>query len=326
MSKPLPPLNSLRAFEAAARHLSFRKAAEELHVTPAAISHQLKGLEDYLGVRLFRRGNRRVELTPVAQAAAQQMHAGFKAIVDAVEHLRQGDRSNLLTVSAAPAFAGKWLMPRLYRFVSRHPEIDVRLSARMRSQRPETRGSPVQRDINDNSLDEADVAIRFGDGDFADMDARLLLELEVAPMLSPRLANAGPPLDVPADLKHYTLLHDETAYFASGRPNWDCWLQAVGVTDVDTARGVHFSHANLAIDAAIDGLGVVLSLPALAAGDLAAGRLLLPFQHKLAADYAYYVLYEPDAMERPAIQAFVDWLLDEVKHPLDLHDRGRALP
>jgi len=324
VSKPLPPLNSLRAFEAAARHLSFRKAAAELHVTPAAISHQLKGLEDYLGVRLFRRGNRRVELTPTAQVAAQQLHAGFKAIVDAVEQLRQGDRSNLLTVSAAPAFAGKWLMPRLYRFVSRHPEIDVRLSARMRSLRPETRGSPVQRDINDNSLDEADVAIRFGDGDFPETDARLLLDLEVAPMLSPRLANAGLPLDVPADLKHYALLHDDTAYFASGRLNWDCWLEAAGVTGIDTARGVHFSHANLAIDAAIDGLGVVMSLPALAAGDLAAGRLLLPFQPKLAADYAYYVLYEPGAMERPAIQAFVDWLLDEAKHPLDPHERSGA--
>ncbi len=127
MIKPLPPLNSLRAFEAAARHLSFRKAAEELHVTPAAISHQLKGLEEYLGVKLFRRSNRRVELTPVAQVAAEHLHAGFRAIVDAVEHLRTGDRSNLLTVSAAPSFAGKWLMPRLYRFVSRHPEIDVRL-------------------------------------------------------------------------------------------------------------------------------------------------------------------------------------------------------
>lgn len=316
MSKPLPPLNSLRAFEAAARHLSFRKAAEELHVTPAAISHQLKGLEDYLGVRLFRRGNRRIELTPVAQVAARHLQVGFKAIVEAVEQLRQGDRSNLLTVSAAPSFAGKWLMPRLYRFVSRYPEIDVRLSARMRSVRPETRGSLAPRDVNDSSLDESDVAIRFGDGGFPDTDARLLLPLDVAPMLSPRLANAGPPLNVPADLKHYPLLHDETAYFASGRLNWDCWLQAVGVTDVDTARGVHFSHANLALDAAIDGLGVVMSVPALAAGDLAAGRLVLPFQQKVPADYAYYILCEPGAVERPAIQAFVDWLFDEAKRPL----------
>lgn len=320
MSKPLPPLSSLRAFEAAARHQSFRKAAEELHVTPAAISHQLKGLEDYLGVQLFRRGNRRVELTPAAQIAAQQLHAGFKAIVDAVEQLRQGDRSNLLTVSAAPSFAGKWLMPRLHRFVSQHPEIDVRLSARMRSIRPETRGSPIRREVNDISLDECDVAIRFGNGNFPDLDARLLLALDVAPMLSPRLAHAGPPLTVPADLKHYALLHDDTAYFASGRLNWDCWLQAVGVTEVDTSRGVHFSHANLAIDAAIDGLGVVLSLPALAAGDLAAGRLLLPFAQKIAADYAYYILCEPGAMGRPAIQAFVDWLLDEAQRPLEPHD------
>lgn len=324
MSKPLPPLNSLRAFEAAARHMSFRKAAEELHVTPAAISHQLKGLEEYLGVKLFRRGNRRVELTPVAQVAAQQMHAGFRAIVEAVEHLRQGDRGNLLTVSAAPSFAGKWLMPRLYRFVSRHPEIDVRLSARMRSVRPETRGAPVPRDVNDNSLDESDVAIRFGDGDFPDMDARRLLSLDVAPMASPRLLGGGAALNSPADLRHYPLLHDDTAYFRSGRLNWDCWLHSVGVHDVDTARGVHFSHANLAIDAAIDGLGVVLSVPALAAGDLAAGRLVLPFEQRIAADYAYFILCEPGALDRPAIQAFVAWLLEEVRLPLESADQGVA--
>src|SRR5690606_31704824 len=156
--------------------------------TPAAISHQLKGLEDYLGVKLFRRGNRRVELTPVAQVAAEHLHAGFRAIVDAVEHLRTGDRSNLLTVSAAPSFAGKWLMPRLYRVVSKHPQVDARLSARRRSARPEARGAPVPRDTNDSSLAESAVAIRFGDGDSPDMDARLLLRLDVAPMLSPRLA------------------------------------------------------------------------------------------------------------------------------------------
>lgn len=320
MTKPLPPLNSLRAFEVAARHLSFRKAAEELHVTPAAISHQLKGLEEYLGVKLFRRGNRRVELTPVAQVAAEHLHLGFKAIVDAVEHLRTGDRGNLLTVSAAPSFAGKWLMPRLYRFVSRYPEIDVRLSARMRSARPEARGAPVRRDINDSSLDECDVAIRFGDGDFPDMDARLLLRLDVAPMVSPRLANAGPPLTAPADLRHFPLLHDDTAYFRSGRLNWDCWLQAVGGGGVDTSRGVHFSHANLAIDAAIDGLGVVVSLPALAAADLAAGRLLLPFADPVPADYAYYLLCQPGALARPAIQAFIDWMIEEAGHPPVPHE------
>jgi len=313
VSKSLPPLNSLRAFEAAARLLSFRKAAEELHVTPAAISHQLKGLEEFLGVKLFRRGNRRVELTPVAQIAAQHLHEGFKSIFEAVERLRQGDHSNLLTVSAAPSFAGKWLMPRLYRFVSRHPEIDVRLSARMRSARPEARGHPLRRDINDSSLDESDVAIRFGDGDFPDMDARLLLKLEVAPMISPRLAHAGPPLVTPSDLKHYSLLHDDTAYFRSGRLNWDCWLQALGVRGIDTTRGVHFSHANLAIDAAIDGLGVVLSVPALASGDLAAGRLVLPFEQRVPAEYAYYILCDPGAMERPAIQAFTGWLQEEAQ-------------
>lgn len=324
MSTSLPPLNSLRAFEAAARHLSFRKAAEELHVTPAAISHQVKALEDYLGIRLFKRANRRVELTADARAAAQGLHEGFKAIFDAIERLRQHDRGNLLTVSAAPSFAGKWLMPRLYRFVSRYPHIDVRLSARMRSARPESRGLALRRDINDSSLDESDVAIRFGDGAFEEVEAQLLLALTVAPMVSPQLVGAGRPLRNPSELKHFTLLHDDTAYFRSGRTNWDSWLDAAGVKGVDTSRGVHFSHANLAIDAAVDGLGVVLSLPALAADDLAAGRLILPFERIVPADYAYYILCSPGAADRPAIRAFTDWLLEEVGRQPEVPSRGSS--
>src|SRR6188768_3853689 len=133
MAAPLPPLSSLRAFEAAARLMSFRKAAEELSVTPAAISHQLKTLEDYLGVRLFRRANRRVELTAPARAALPYLHEGFKSLAEGVERLRRAEQNNLLTVSAAPSFAAKWLMPRLHTFVTRYPQIDVRLLARMRS-------------------------------------------------------------------------------------------------------------------------------------------------------------------------------------------------
>jgi LysR family glycine cleavage system transcriptional activator len=317
MAAPLPPLSSLRAFEAAARHMSFRKAAEELNVTPAAISHQLKTLEDYLGVRLFRRANRRVELTPAARAAVPYLHEGFKAIVEGVERLRRGEGSNMLTVSAAPSFAGKWLMPRLHRFVSRFPQIDVRLLARMRSARPVTAALPVRRDINDTSLDDADVAIRFGDGDFPGMRVERLLELTVTPMASPQLLRSGEPLQRIEALRHYTLLHDDTGYFRSGRLNWDCWLHAAGVTGIDTSHGVHFSHANLAIDAAVDGLGVLLSLPALAAADLAVGRLVTPFELRLPTDYSYYIICDPEESERPAIQAFTDWLLEEARRPLE---------
>ena len=317
VAAPLPPLNSLRAFEAAARHMSFRKAAEELHVTPAAISHQLKALEDYLGVKLFRRANRRVELTPAARVAAPYLHEGFKAIVEGVERLRQAERHNLLTVSAAPSFAAKWLMPRLHRFVSRYPQIDVRLSARLRSARPHLRGLAVRRDINDGALDDADLAIRFGDGDFPDTRVERLLELTVTPMLSPQVIDPEHPLNAPDDLRHYTLLHDDTGYFRSGRLNWDCWLQAAGATRVDTGHGVHFSHANLAIDAAVDGLGVVLSLPALAAADLAVGRLVAPFDLTVKADYGYYIVADPSDYERPAIEAFTGWLLEEASRPAD---------
>jgi LysR family glycine cleavage system transcriptional activator len=307
----LPPLNSLRAFEAAARHLSFRKAAEELHVTPAAISHQLKALEDYLGVRLFRRANRRVELTAAARVAATHLHEGFAAISAAVEALRAGDRSNVLTVSAAPSFAGKWLMPRLHRFVSRHPRIDVRLSARMRSAGTLNRGRGVRVDINDTSLDDADLAIRYGDGTFRGMRVDRLLDLEVAPMTSPLLIRDAKLLSSPQQLQNFPLLHDDTGYFASGRPNWDCWLEAAGVTGIDTSHGVHFSHANLAIDAAVDGLGVLVSVLALAARDLAAGRLVRPFQLSIPAQYSYYIVCDPAQSTRPAIEAFRAWLLEE---------------
>lgn len=317
MSAPLPQLNSLRAFEAAARHMSFRKAAEELHVTPAAISHQLKALEDYLGVRLFKRANRRVELTPAARAAAPYLHEAFKAIAEGVERLRQAEHGNSLTVSVAPSFAAKWLMPRLHRFVSRHPEIDVRLSARMRSPTATSGGLPVRRDINYSSLDDADVAIRFGSGEFPGLRVERLLELTVAPMVSPQVLDPEHPLTTPDDLRFYTLLHDDTGYFASGHTNWDCWLEAAGATQVDTSRGVHFSHANLAIDAAVDGLGVVLSLPVLAAGDLALGRLVMPFDLTVKADYNYYIVCDPASWERPPIQAFTAWLLEEARRPAE---------
>lgn len=314
MPSALPPLNALRAFEAAARHLSFRKAAEELHVTPAAISHQLRGLEEYLGVRLFRRANRQVELTPAARIAAQELHRGFQTIVDAIARLREADRENLLTVSAAPSFAGKWLMYRLHRFVSAHPKIDVRLSARMRSARPQALEMTVRADFNDISLDGADVGIRFGDGDFPDMKVDRLLDLTVAPMVSPALINTGSVLATPADLKHFTLLHDDTGYFRSGQLNWDRWLEAAGVVGIDTSHGVHFSHANLAIDAAVDGLGVAMSLPVLAAADLAAGRLVQPFRPAVPSDFAYYIVCDPSNAERGAIEAFRTWLLDEARH------------
>lgn len=313
MTTSLPPLSALRAFEAAARHLSFRKAAEELHVTPAAISHQLKALEEFLGIRLFRRANRRVVLTPAARAAAPRLHEGFQAIIEAVERLRQEDNANLLTVSAAPSFAGKWLMPRLHRFISRYPRIDVRLSARMRAGLAQSADPAARMDISSVSLDDADLAIRFGDGEFPGMRVDRLLDLSVAPMVSPQLAQRTPGLRSPQDLKVYPLLHDDTVYFKSGRLNWDCWLDAASVTGIDTAHGVHFSHANFAIDAAVDGLGVLASLPALAAADLASGRLIMPFALSVPIDYAYFILCEPEQSDRPVIRVFRDWLLEEAR-------------
>jgi LysR family glycine cleavage system transcriptional activator len=289
-------------------------------VTPAAISHQLKTLESFLGVQLFRRGNRRVELTPVAREAASHLHEGFASIFEAVERLREGDRANVLTVSAAPSFAGKWLMPRLHRFVSRHPQIDVRLSARMRSANPLPTGHAVRADIDDASLDDADLAIRFGSGNFRGMRVDRLLELSVAPMMSPHLIQQRGGVQRAEDLRQLTLLHDDTAYFATGRLNWDCWLEAAGMTGVDTSHGVHFSHANLAIDAAVDGLGVVVSALVLAATDLAAGRLVAPFAQSVPCDHSYYIICDPLQATRPAIDAFRSWLIEEARRANDKPD------
>lgn len=313
MAVRLPPLSSLRAFEVAARHMSFRKAAAELHVTPAAVSHQVKTLEDYLGVTLFRRANRRVELTPAAVAAVPKLSEGFRALVEAVEVLRASDQGPVLTVSAAPSFAAKWLMPRLHRFVGRHPEIDVRLLAHLRAPGTPRRDRSTRTSANDGSLGDADVAIRMGDAQYPGLRVDRLLDLTVAPMASPALAGGNRPLRTPADLSQHALLHDDTGYFSNGRLNWDNWLAAAHVAGIDTRRGVHFSHANLAIDAAVDGLGVLVSAPALAAQDLASGRLVLPFELRAPADFGYDLVSSPADAERPAIQAFREWLLEEAR-------------
>jgi LysR family glycine cleavage system transcriptional activator len=183
----------------------------------------------------------------------------------------------------------------------------------MRSSNSPSRGFAVYADINDSSLDDADLAIRLGDGEFRGMRVDRLLDLTVAPMASPQLAQGTRALKTPADLQRHTLLHDDRAYFESGRPNWDCWLDAAGVTGIDTSHGVHFSHASLAIDAAVDGLGVVVSVLALAGADLAAGRLILPFELSLPSDFSYFIVCDPAQSNRPAIKAFCDWLLEEAR-------------
>lgn len=297
MSRRLPPLNALRAFEAAARHLSFTRAAEELHVTPAAISHQIKGLEDDLGVPLFRRLTRALLLTDAGQAALPPLRAAFEQIEEAVALARAPARTGILTVSAAPSIAAQWLVPRLDRFRSRHPEIDVRIDATMQ--------------MVDFARDGIDLAIRYGPGRYPGCRIERLFREEVFPVCAPELHEGPPPLSEPADLRHATLLHHDFAQGGDLYPCWSMWLRAAGVGDVDAGRGPRFLVASLAVQAAIAGQGVALASNVLAGDALASGRLVRPFALSLPVDFAYWVVVPERGAQQPKVQAFRDWLLEE---------------
>jgi LysR family glycine cleavage system transcriptional activator len=311
MSQRLPPLNALKAFEAAARHLSVKKAAVELNVTPAAVSHQIRTLEEYLDVQLFHRYNRALELTDAARACLPKLREGFDCLAQAVERLRTHTSGGMLTVSAAPSFAARWLMPRLHRFIAAHQEIDVRVSARMRRVSVDGKVDVAERATIETWLDDSDVAILYGHGHYPELDVHRLLSLTISPICSPKLLTGEHPLRTPEDLRHHMLLHDDTGDMYDGESFWEVWLEAAGITDIDAKRGARFSHAVLAFEAAIDAVGVVASMPSLAAEELASGKLVMPFDLKVPLASAYYLVCEPHAKTRPAVAAFRDWLIAE---------------
>ena len=296
MSRRLPPLNGLRAFEAAARHLSFTKAAEELSVTQAAISHQVKGLEDLLGLKLFRRFNRRLMLTDAGQIYLPALTEAFDGIDAATRRLRAAEETGPLKVSVANSLAAKWLLPRLPEFRNRHPDIDVEVSA-------------VDR-LVDFTRDDVDMGIRFGRGNYPGLRVDLMFEDLVFPVCSPELLKGPHPLRTPADLRHHSLLHE---HVHPGEPaDWPAWLVAAGLTGIDPERGPRYSHSSLAMQAAIDGQGVALGRGSLVSLDLEAGRLVQPFGPALRGNYASYVVSLESAAERPKIKAFREWLLARV--------------
>lgn len=308
MPRSLPPLNSLRAFEAAARHRSIRKAAHELHVTPAAISQQVKSLEEFLGVRLFRRVSRGLELTPEAEASAGRMREGFEALAGAVELLQARQAAGTVRVIAPPSFASKWLAPRIQRFFEHHPDAHVRIDADAGNidARAHAEGDPAHA-LADG--EEHDIAIRFGSGLYPGRRVDRLFGVAATPLCSPRLLEGEHPLRVPTDLRHHRLIHDDTISLEQGGADWSAWLRAAGVRDVDVTRGAHFNHAVLGLTAAIDGAGVVLSYPALASADIASGRLVAPFSLRVPVDFAYYAVSSAEGEIAPAVQAFRDWLV-----------------
>jgi LysR family glycine cleavage system transcriptional activator len=297
MNSHLPPLGALRAFEAAARHMSFSRAAVELHVTPAAVSHQIHTLEQDLGVKLFHRMNRSIELTASAQVLLPGLSEAFAGIQSSVGRLRAHNDTGTLTVTASPSFAAKWLVLRLHRFQEQCPQIDVRISA--------------TDDVVDLSKGDFDIAIRYGTGNYPGLAVELLLKNEVFPACSPQLLAAGPPLRTPQDLSAHALIHDQAIERDPLVPTWPMWLKAAGVTNVPPATGLSFNNIHLALDAAIAGHGVVLAYSTIAAADLAAGRLVRLFSLALPDQFAYYVVTAPGALERPKVRAFRDWLRRE---------------
>ncbi len=292
MSSRLPPLNALRAFDAAARHLSFTKAAEELFVTQAAVSHQIRTLEDWLGIKLFRRLNRRLLLTDEGQSYAGPIREALDGIARATVELRQSDNEGQLTVSVMNSFAATWLLPRLPRFRRAHPEIDVRVD--------------VREGLADFTRDGVDVALRYGGGDYPGMASDWFLSEEAFPVCSPALVDGGPhPLRRPEDLKHHTLIHDFTERL------WARWLDLAGVEGIDATRGPSFNLLNLAVEATIAGEGVALGRSAVVADALADGRLVQPFDLVMPSENAYYVVCPKEFAHRPKLVAFRDWLLAE---------------
>ncbi|MGQ0677880.1 MAG: transcriptional regulator GcvA [Rhodospirillales bacterium] len=291
MVKYLPPLNALRAFEASARHLSFTRAAAELNVTQAAVSHQIKALEARLGIPLFKRLNRALLLTDAGQAYVPAVREAFEGIMRATDQLLRRDRGGVLTVSVLPSFAAKWLVPRLGRFREAHPEIDVRIS--------------TDHHITDFAREDVDMAVRYGQGDYPGLHTVRLMTEDVFPVCSPALLKGRHPLLQPGDLRHHTLLHDDF------RVDWRIWLLAAGVKDMDPDRGPAFTDSSMVVQAAVEGQGVALARSVLAASDLAAGRLVRPFDVSMPARWAYYAVCPLATRDNPKIKAFRDWLMAE---------------
>jgi LysR family glycine cleavage system transcriptional activator len=287
----LPPLNSLRAFEAAARHLSFARAAEELYLTPSAISHQIKSLEEQVGTKLFERRGRNVGLTDAGGRYYPALRQAFDRMHEATEELKQSDRFGALTVNVLPTFAIRWLLPQLNEFQERHPEIEVRITTNVRN--------------IDFLQTEADAAVRFGNGDWPGLESRLLMTEEIVPVCSPTLLEKGPGLKSPADLKHYSLLHD------INRPDtWRAWLNAVGEKSIDPERGLKLETTNLAVQGALQGLGIVCANPYMVSRELESGQLIEPFEYHLAVANGYYLVYPKGREDRPRLKAFETWLTE----------------
>jgi LysR family glycine cleavage system transcriptional activator len=291
MLRRLPSLNALKAFEAAARHESFTKAADELSVTQGAVSHQVKALEVELGLRLFNRERQRLVITGAGRAYLEVVRDAFDRLAVGTTRVLQLQTSGALAVTTSPNFATKWLVHRLGRFIEAHPEIDLRVS-----------GSHHHVDF---AHEDIDLAVRHGDGQWPGLSVTRLCAEELFPVCSPKFMRGRSALRSPADLKRHTLLH------VNDRRDWSQWLEAADAATTDIERGPIFNQAHMAIDAAVDGQGIALARTALAAWDLCAGRLVRPFRLALKAPYAYWIVCPMSTADLPKISIFREWLLTE---------------
>jgi LysR family glycine cleavage system transcriptional activator len=306
----LPTLNSLKAFEAAARHESFTRAAKELCVTQGAVSHQVKALETELGMKLFVRQGQRLIITESGRDYLGVVRDAFDRIADGTDRLLKRQKGGVLAVSVSPNFAAKWLVHRLGRFAEAHPEIDLRVSA--------------QPHHVDFAREDIDLAIRHGEGNEPGLHVTRLCAEEVFPVCSPKLLSGRNPLRKPSDLSRFTLIHVSDRQGWSNRQGWSQWLELAGVNAVDSSRGLVLDQASMAIDAAVDGQGVVLTRTALAAWDLIGGRLIRPFDFAMPALFGYWIVCAKAAAKLPKIMAFSEWLLEEATEDARKLDRLRS--
>jgi LysR family transcriptional regulator, glycine cleavage system transcriptional activator len=296
MRHRLPPLNALRAFEAAARHESFTRAAAELFVTQGAVSHQVKALEVELGVRLFNRAPTGLVLTEAGKDYLVAVRDGFDRIALGTERLQQRQNAGVLTVSTSPDFAAKWLVHRLGSFVEAHPEIDLRVSATLHHV--------------DFSREEVDVAVRHGDGNWPGLDTVRLSAEQLFPVCSPKLLSGRKRLSKPTDILKYPLIHMDT------RADWPRWLQAAGVDETKVIHGPVLNRASMVIDSAINGQGIALARTTLAAFDIINGRLARPFAQALRLSKSYWIVCPKATAALPKIRTFRDWLLRQAADDL----------
>jgi LysR family transcriptional regulator, glycine cleavage system transcriptional activator len=309
----MPPLNALKAFEATARHLSFTKAAAELHVTPAALSHQIRGLEDLLGLKLFFRRARAIELTDAARLIYPGIQTGFENLRQAVERLEPNRQDRVLVVSATPGLTAKWLAPKLYRFLARHPDIDTRISA----------GSSY---VN-FAADGVDVGVRLSAGNHPDLYVEKLSDEWLLPLCSPKLLNGVHPLRSPKDLVHFTLIQVDLPGVV---PTWSDWFQMAGVDGIDSTRGLRLNVADHALDAASESAGVVLAYKLVASRDIGLGRLVIPFGPEIPLPgRSYFFVCQKGHEKRAPVKAFRDWIFAEIEETaviMQAATRGMARP